>query len=215
MVPIAIVLTLTIFASLAKLTSPGDVKLNKTLESPDLDFLLIRSESELELLSRRRPPPPEELQQIEEFDMQQPALSETLSVDIPNPNLEVPNIHVDMQIDMSPALAALSTSDLSSQMFAVDIPFQNNPKAMKDVRPRYPSRAQRKKIEGRLKAEFIVDANGYVKADSITFVEANPKGVFESSVIRSLKRSRFEVLMASGQPVAFRASKIYNFEMPK
>ena len=55
--PIALVASLMLFSVLADLTSPGDAALSQHLENPQLDFLLVRQDSDLELRSRKRPPP--------------------------------------------------------------------------------------------------------------------------------------------------------------
>ena len=212
--PVALVLSLVIFTILSDLTSPESLKLNREQVSPELDFLLVRQESEVELRSRRLPTPPEEISEPESFTPHA-MTQEPISVDMPQVNFDMPSIDLGIAIDMSPALANVSTAALSTQMFAVDIPFQDNLRAIKDIAPRYPSRALRRKIEGRLVAEFLVDADGYVKEDSIKFVEADPEGVFEKEVIRSLKRSRFEAMDEQGTGLVYRARKAYNFKMPQ
>jgi protein TonB len=214
MLPAALVLSLALFTLLSNLTNPDGLALNSKQVSPELAFLLVRQESELELRSRRKPSPPEALSEPQPFTPR-PVVKESISVDMPQAHFDMPSIDVGLAIDMSPALANISTASVSTQMFAVDIPFQSNLKAVKDVAPRYPSRAQRRKIEGRLVAEFLVDEEGYVKADSIKFVEVNPEGVFEKEVIRSLKRSKFEPMIEQGEGLVYRARKAYNFKMPK
>jgi protein TonB len=210
--PVALILSLVLFTLLSDLTSPESLKLNREQASPELDFLLVRQESEVELRSRL-PPPPEEISEPEAFTPNA-MTQEPISVDMPEVTFDMPSIDLGIAIDMSSALANVSTAALSTQMFAVDIPFQDNLRAIKDIAPRYPSRALRRKIEGRLVAEFLVDAEGYVKEDSIKFVEANPEGVFEKEVIRSLKRSRFDPMDEQGKGLVYRARKAYNFKMP-
>jgi periplasmic protein TonB len=213
--PLGILVSLALFALLSDLTSPDRISLADGAVSPELDFLLVDKDSELEIRDRKRPPPIEALSELEVSMPKTAFKPEPLSVSMPSESFQLPDIDVGLAIDMSPALADISAAEVNAQMFAIDIPFQNTLVAMKNVAPRYPSRAQRRKVEGRLVAEFLVNAQGYVKEESIKFIEADPVGVFEKSVIRSLKRSRFEMMKSQGQAVVYRARKTYNFKMPK
>ena len=144
--------SLLVFSLLATLTKPGDVSLQQRLPSAELDFLLVRNESDLELRQRRRPPEPEEPASMESFVAKPMQPVQNLNVDAAQLQFDVPDINVGLAVDLSPALSDLSQNALNTQMYAVDIPLQQNLKALKDVPPRYPSRAQRKKIEGQLLA---------------------------------------------------------------
>ena len=206
----ALLATLLLFAMLASLIYPGDLRLSEPVASPALNFLLIEAESELELRNRQRPPEPEPLTEPPRPVMSEPVVTQTLAIETPSVDLNVPAITVDLQVDLSNALAGISppSDDVTN-----GLPSLVNPRALREIPPRYPPRAQRRRIEGRLKVQFIVDPEGYVQRDSIVFIEAEPKGVFEKSVRRSLKQARFESMIVNGQAVAYRATKAYNYEM--
>lgn len=212
--PLAALASIALFLMLAQLTSPTKVELGRKFDSPELDFLLVRKDSELEVLNRERLPEPETVKQLDTPKMQ-PMTQEPLDFEQAMPNIAAPDIAVSVNIDMSPALSNLGDLSVVAQMFATGVPFNANLRAVKNVEPRYPSKALRRRIEGHVKAEFLIDDKGYVKADSIKILESVPPGVFDNSVKRSLKRSRFEAYLVNGKAVAFKAQKNFTYQMPK
>ncbi len=69
------------------------------------------------------------------------------------------------------------------------------PKLIRQVPPEYPRGAERRGIEGFVVVSFGVDAAGKVTA--VQVLEAEPAGVFDSSVERALSQWKFE----DGKPV--------------
>jgi len=59
------------------------------------------------------------------------------------------------------------------------------------VKPRYPSRAKKRGIEGVVVVSFVVNKNGSVNSQSIRIVRANPAKVFNKSVRKALVKWRF------------------------
>mgnify|MGYP002279440699 CR=1 FL=1 len=57
------------------------------------------------------------------------------------------------------------------------------------IKPRYPESARRRGIEGEVVVRYDVDSSGQIVNPVI--VEANPKGVFDRSVIKALSRSSY------------------------
>ena len=153
-------------------------------------------------------PPKEEVsatkiiqKQIQRPTIVRPNLSVTL-----NPNLpKLPN---------SIALGPLSTFSMKTQMpqglfstSELDQPLQ----ALVRLPASYPMRARRLDIEGWVKVEFIVTREGRVR--DIKVVAAEPKGVFESSVTRSVSQYRFKPGTVDGNTVAVRVVTTIRFKM--
>jgi protein TonB len=59
------------------------------------------------------------------------------------------------------------------------------------VKPRYPSRAKKRGIEGVVVVSFVVNKNGSVNSQSIRIVRANPAKIFNKSVRRALVKWKF------------------------
>lgn len=79
------------------------------------------------------------------------------------------------------------------------------------VKPVYPRRAKRLRIEGEVKAEFTITLTGGVK--DILIVKSEPKGVFDRAAKRSLIRWKFKPKMQDGEAVEQRALLKFTFKL--
>ena len=82
---------------------------------------------------------------------------------------------------------------------------------MVQIKPAYPSRAKRMGIEGYVKVRLNVDATGHVVA--IHILESKPKGVFDRSVKRTLRRWKFRPKTVNGKAVAQSGELRLNFKL--
>jgi protein TonB len=74
------------------------------------------------------------------------------------------------------------------------------PEIISRVEPHYPRTARSRRLSGKIVVKFLVDPQGRVEKQSI--LEANPQGVFESSVLEAVARWRFKPGYYKGQPVS-------------
>jgi protein TonB len=79
------------------------------------------------------------------------------------------------------------------------------------IPPVYPLRARRLGIEGRVRVSFLVETSGNV--DQIKILEAEPAGVFESSVRQCVSRWRFKPGTIEGVPVRARMETTIQFKL--
>ena len=79
------------------------------------------------------------------------------------------------------------------------------------VPPLYPLRAKRMGIEGWVKVQFVVTERGVV--DQIEIIEAEPKQVFDESVIRCVSSWRFAPGEVQGEPVKTRVQTTIRFKL--
>lgn len=212
--PASILASTTLFLMLAQLTSPAKVELGRKFDSPELDFLLLRKDSELEVLNRERLPEPETVKQLDTPKMQ-PMTQEPLDFEQAMPNIAAPDIAVSVNIDMSPALSNLGDLNVEPQMFATGVPFVTKVRALKRTEPRYPPKALRRGIEARVLTEFVIDAEGYAVSDTIKILKTDAPGVFDKAVKRAIKRSRFEPYLANGVAVSVKTQLPFSFRLPK
>ncbi|MCI0510355.1 MULTISPECIES: energy transducer TonB [Chromohalobacter] len=66
-----------------------------------------------------------------------------------------------------------------------------SPQPTRRVPPEYPSRAQRRGIEGFVEVRFTIMPNGQVDADSIRVTKAEPRHVFERAALRAIADWQF------------------------
>ena len=80
------------------------------------------------------------------------------------------------------------------------------------VTPIYPKKARLKNIEGKVTAQFDIDATGQV--NHIRIVSATPEKVFDKAVIRALSKSRFTPMEFNGHPTAIHnMTEVYDFRL--
>lgn len=155
------------------------------------------------------PEPPKEVvsaTKIVQKQIQRPTIVRpNLSVDL-NPNLpKLPN-----SIALGPLSNFSMKADIPQGLFStseLDMPLQ----ALVRIPASYPLRARRLGIEGWVKVEFIVTREGRVR--DIKVVSAEPKGVFESSVTRSVSQYRFKPGTVDGSAVEVRVITTIRFKM--
>lgn len=90
---------------------------------------------------------------------------------------------------------------------AVDEP----PRARSRVQPEYPGRARERGVQGYVTLKLKVSASGDV--ETVRVVEANPRGVFESSAIASIKQWQFDPGMYQGAPVDTWVNQTLRFQL--
>ncbi len=206
--PLAACLALLLFYGLAMLTSMGDRLVSDKQLTPSLDFLMVRQESDVELRKRQLPPEPEEVVQQQQPEIPQLQPQQTQNVSFNLPNVTVPDISMGMQVSLSPTLNNLS-------MPAPSISIDTNPTVLSQVPPRYPQRALRRRQEGRVVVEFVINEMGGVKPGTVVVVESSPPGVFDKAVLRAIQRWRFKTRVVDGQPVSFKARQELEFKLER
>ncbi len=204
--PLALLLSLVLFYGLALLTSMGNQLVANRSEVPDLNFLMVRQESDVELRQRHLPPEPQEIIQEQAPKMPQLQPMKNVAVQADIPAVDVPNIDVGIAVSLSPSLNSLSAPSLS---------FNTNPEVLSQTPPRYPQRALRRGLEGKVVIEFEVTKAGSIKPGSIKIIKSTPKGVFDKAVLKAIQRWRFATEMVNGQPVPYRARQELEFKLEK
>ncbi|WP_315981525.1 energy transducer TonB [Aliamphritea spongicola] len=108
----------------------------------------------------------------------------------------------------APATDAPPTPVVAPSAMSAQLPM--NVSAAPEIRgePSYPSRARRRRIEGYVLVEFVVDANGNIVTDSYKVLESKPKKVFDKVVRRAVLRWRYA---PTGS--AFRTQQRFKFSM--
>lgn len=81
------------------------------------------------------------------------------------------------------------------------------PQLVREVQPRYPPLAMRRRIEGQVRVSFTVEADGSVS--SVRLLSAQPAGVFDEAAMEAARRWRFE----PGEPSVI-VTRTLNFALP-
>jgi len=113
----------------------------------------------------------------------------------PEPALEpTPEPAPDATADTAAAPPAgdISSSDGEASE-AADVPVDvGRVTPTSQVPPEYPSRAQRRGLEGFVELEFVIRRDGRVDPGSIRVVSANPRNVFDKAALAAVRQWRFD-----------------------
>jgi len=172
----------------------------KKSKRPVMEFVRLQHPSETRLKQREKPeePPPPETP---------PPQTPELELAVAKPTVTAP--------DIATAIPALTTSSMSFDDPYIGAVNQRSPDrdfmTLSRIPPRYPYRAERKKIEGWVKVSFLITAQGTVK-DAVV-VDAKPRGIFDKAALQAILKWKFKPRISDGKPIAIRADQVINFEL--
>jgi len=209
--PLAVLLAGALFLSLSHLAGLGKQLQPHEAKTVHFDFMQVRRESETQILQRSKPEPPEEVEPEPAPPMPQVAASAQVSIDAPKLDIVVPDVDIGMKLDISSSLNGLKAPVIG----ATAMHFDQDASPLVQIPPKYPRRALRRKTEGAVKIEFIVNPDGTVNADSLKILSAKPANVFNREALRAIRKWRFKPRTENGQAVAYRASYVIEFKMEK
>ncbi len=76
------------------------------------------------------------------------------------------------------------------------------PRALREIRPEYPTEADRRRVSGNVRLQLKLEADGRVS--DVEVLEANPPGLFEESALAAFRQARFSPAQRNGRPVRAR-----------
>jgi protein TonB len=83
------------------------------------------------------------------------------------------------------------------------------PRPISRTPPKYPERARKKGISGRVELSLLISAAGSVQDARV--LSASPAGVFEEAALAAVRAWRFQPAMYEGRPVAIRVTLPLSF----
>lgn len=189
-----IAISMVLFAVIQAMTVERDYAPDLPTGIQDVEFVRVSEESSeppQRRLPKRPPPPPPE--------------------DLPPPPPPLP----PSSLNLSGLSVALPTFNVRPRFKGVgleklELGETREAVAVSTPRPMYPTRAQRMKINGKVKVEFTVTPEGRV-AD-IAILGAEPRGIFERTVLKGVARWRFKPRLENGKPVAVRIRQTIIFQ---
>ncbi|MEH0675418.1 energy transducer TonB [Vibrio scophthalmi] len=183
--PLALLVTLSLFAFMAWLVDAGKSPMPEPQSALRFDVVQVENERAAARRARQLPEPPKAptlAPQVERLTTQM-AAQQIQTTALPN----LPNVN-------------LSTS-VTGMAMATPGPIQlaQNQQLMPlhRIEPRYPSRALKRKIEGYVVMRFAIDETG--RPDAIEVVEGSPRGVFDREAMRALRQWKYQPLIVAGK----------------
>ncbi len=158
----------------------------------------------------KKPPPPEE-EEIPEPERPRPEeVPEFVQPDLVRPEVRPLEMEeIPFRVEMNPRI--LGGPKLGLRRFYEVGDLDQPPRPLVKMPPVYPYKAKRLEIEGYVKVKFLVDDHGAVSR--VEVLEAQPRGVFEKSVLKVLPTWRFSPGRLDGEPVASWVVTTIRFEL--
>jgi periplasmic protein TonB len=158
------------------------------------------------------PPPPEEEEKPPPPPPPKPLkLQKLKTAPLPRaqPQLDMPQLELELApgLSLGPVLAPPGPPPLPPG------PSEREPMIRAQLPPPYPYLARRRGIQGAVTVRFMVDAEGRVRRLSI--VKAEPEGVFEESVLKTVPRWRFAPGIKEGRPADTWVETVIRFKLDK
>jgi len=178
--------------------------INKAETLPTIDFVRLKRDTELQTIERRKPPPPPPPPKTP------PPPKLKVSTDTPQESptpFAMPNLGLSASVGGGPFLGQMGSGGgaPAGGMFDGDIiPLQR-------INPTYPRQAARDGIEGFVKIQFTVNADGTVREAKV--IEAKPRGVFDSAAVAAALKWKFKPKVVDGKPVDQRGIQTINFTL--
>ena len=176
---LALVITLLLFYMMQALIATGTaleqrVNVVKIVDAtmPEIEMEVVREVERPQPIEQVDNPPPEVPERSNNLD------------NTPGLNFERASINLDAGLDIGAAGISITDGEM--------LPLVN-------VTPQYPTRAASRGIEGWCQVSFTVTATGGVS--DVIVVDAEPKGIFDSSSIRAAEKFKFQPKVVDGQGV--------------
>ncbi|XKH61303.1 TonB family protein [Halomonas sediminis] len=110
----------------------------------------------------------------------------------PTPEPEPAPVVQSQPVEASASPAAATGETESAQAASQEPVDVGSPTPLNQIPPEYPSRAQRRGLEGHVELKFLIRRDGSVDASSIEVVRAQPRRVFDQAARKAVASWQFE-----------------------
>ena len=198
-----IVITFLLFSFMNYMIRSDDNKILDSQIYKVIDFIQPSKENSVPELKKELPPepkPPKTPPKLQK-EAQESKSDDTMASPIPL-NIDMPNLGGDMKFSNGAPkiLAPIKMAKMDSVLTP-----------MVQIKPLYPSRAKRMGVEGYVKVELNVDSTGHVT--NIEILKSVPKGVFDKSVKKALRKWKFRPKSVDGRAVSQKGVLTLNFNL--
>lgn len=193
---VGLIFAFLFFVSLAYIVKPANEALKTENSFRVVDFIRLKKDSSLREKTRTIPDKPEPPKKPPPPDLVTPELQAPPT--LPNLNIEFPDIAIPT--DMKGAFLGPQNAGGNSQL----VPLVR-------INPQYPRNELLGGVEGWVKIQFIVTADGSVTSPKI--IESKPPRVFDSSALRAIKKWKFKPKVVNGVAVEQAGSQIIEFKL--
>lgn len=198
--PVSLLISVSLFSFMAWMVDNGNQRAPKASEAVRFDMVMVENDADIQRRQRSVPEQPEPPKAPEPMDLSQ----------------------VNTQVEPMSQVTPTSALGLNTALDGIAISAPNLKGTMGNqqalplyrVEPRYPSKAQKRKVEGYVVLRFTIDATGRPK--DIEVVEAEPSRMFERESIRALRNWKYQPKVENGVSIEqFGQTVRLEFKLPK
>ncbi len=183
--PVSLLISVSLFSFMAWMVSHSNQRAPKATEAVRFDLVMVENEAEIQRRQRSVPKQPSPPKAPEPLDLSQ----------------------IDTQVEPMSPLTPISALGLHTALDGIAISAPNLKGTIGNqqvlplyrVEPRYPSKAQKRQIEGYIVMRFTIDETGRPK--DIEVIEAEPNRMFEREAIRALRDWKYQPRVENGVPI--------------
>ena len=206
---VGIIISLALFWFMQMMISNNQISFEKTKPLHMTEFVRLKRDSKLQTKERqveKEPPPPEKRPPPPVMQTQQVHVAQTSA-----PRMDMPNLDIPLQTNSFGGSVLAGVSMAVGQTGPAKI--STNVIPLVKIQPRYPMRAQTRRIEGWVKVEFTITEEGTVTDAKV--VDASPSKIFNRSALRAIKRWKFKAKVVNGAAIKQRAVQTLKFTLKK
>lgn len=161
---------------------------------PNIDFVRLKRDTEVETRTRRKPPLPPPLKQPPLPPKMQVASEALLKNELLPFN--IPRLGLSANVAGGTFIGEMTAGAPGGGLGL----FEGDIIPLQRIAPQYPRQAARDGVSGYVKIEFTVNVDGSVKDARV--IEGKPRGVFDSAAVTAALKWKFKPKVLDGQPVA-------------
>ncbi len=190
--PIAAVICFALFAMMAWMVDNGHKRAAEREESLAFSMVMVEEEEAVKRRQRSVPEPPK---------LPEPPPQEPVTQSQPNvANVDIQTAVPDVAVDFAVTGLAISVPAIKAPTVApAKVAPVTDLKPINNVKPKYPAKAKKRRVEGYVKVQFDIDATG--RPQNIKIIEAKPKRYFERATIQAVKRWKYNPTIVNGVAV--------------
>ncbi len=201
-----------IFYLILQMVSHEHKPLNKIDSSNFLDFIHFREKAKIEerKIEEKKQEPPKEEEKLPPPDLPQPEIKKPVKTQTELPS---PDINIPLSINGLPYIGDFLKSNTPKPVAPPTPVIATNLVPTLKTKPSYPPRALRSGVEGIVTVEFTIAVDGSVKDPKI--IKSDPPKIFDRSVLKAIKKWKFNPETVDGKTVEKRARQDIHFKLQK
>jgi protein TonB len=201
-----------IFYLILQMVSHEHKPLNKIDSTNFLDFIHFRETRKIEeqKIEEKKQEPPKEEEKLPPPDLPQPEVKKPVKTQTELPR---PEINIPLSINGLPFIGDFLKSKTPKPVALPTPVVATNLIPTLKTKPSYPPRALRSGVEGSVTVEFTIAVDGSVKDPKI--IKSDPPKIFDRSVLKAIKRWKFNPETVDGKTVEKRARQDIHFRLQK